>query len=69
VTLVIERSRAVRFFIARLGDYRRSAFQTHQAIKPTSTQGISDRTTSSTDKKTWAEKAVRLVSAFASSVM
>jgi hypothetical protein len=43
MTLVIERSRAVRFFIGCLGDYRRSAFQIHQAIKPTSTQGISDQ--------------------------
>ena len=69
MTLVIERSRAVRFFIGCLDDYRRSAFQIHQAIKPTSTQGSSDRQTSSRDKKTRAEKAVRLVSAFASSVM
>ena len=50
-------------------DYRLIAFQIHQATTATNTQGTSARKTSSTSNTTRAETAVRLVSAFASSVI
>ena len=46
-----------------------TAFQIHQATNAISTHGTSARNTSSTSSITAAETAVRLVSAFASSVM
>jgi len=50
-------------------DYLLTAFQTHHPISATSTHGTSARKTISTRSTTNAETAVRLVSAFASSVM
>ena len=50
-------------------DYLLTAFQTHHPTSATSTHGTSARKTISTSSTTKAETAVRLVSAFASSVM
>jgi hypothetical protein len=49
--------------------YLRTALQIHQATTATNTHGTSARKTSSTTSTTRAETAVRLVSAFASSVI
>jgi hypothetical protein len=49
--------------------YLLTAFQTHQATTATRTHGTSALKTISTSSSTRAETAVRLVSAFASSVM
>jgi len=50
-------------------DYLLNTFQIHQATSATRTQGTSERKTISTSSTTRAETAVRLVSAFASSVI
>jgi len=50
-------------------DYLLTAFQTHHPTSATSTHGTSARKTISTSRTTNAETAVRLVSAFASSVI
>jgi len=50
-------------------DYLLTAFQTHHTTSATSTHGTSARKTISTSRTTNAETAVRLVSAFASSVI
>jgi len=50
-------------------DYLLTAFQTHHPTSATSTHGTSARKSISTSRTTNAETAVRLVSAFASSVM
>jgi len=50
-------------------DYLLTAFQTHHPTSANSTHGTSARKTISTSSTTKAETAVRLVSAFASSVM
>jgi len=50
-------------------DYLLTAFQTHHPTSATSTHGTSARKTISTSSTTKAETAVRLVSAFASSVI
>ena len=49
--------------------YRLSAFKIHQATTATSTHGTSALKTSNTSRNTRAETTVRLVSAFASSVI
>jgi len=50
-------------------DYSLTAFQTHHPTSATSIHGTSARKTISTSRTTNAETAVRLVSAFASSVI
>ena len=60
---------ALRAEPASSGGYLLTAFQIHQATTATRTQGTSALKTRSTSRTTRAETAVRLVSAFASSVM
>ena len=50
-------------------NYRLSAFQIHQATNATRTHGTNALKSITTNRTTKAETAVRLVSAFASSVM